>query len=341
MKIPGSRTINTIWEQINQHGIILMYHRVFDVPEQNDPWSLAVSPAHFEEHVKVLKELTQPVTLQEMAKSTKRAPNGKKKSVITFDDGYADNYRYARPILEKHKVPATFFVVSGTIDSPREFWWDELEQLVLAPDDLPEAFNLTLSDKTYQWTVTSAFERKNLRYDEGVFQIPENKTSISRIDLYFILWQILSHSSSEAKRDALDQIGLWKGCPVVARETHLPLRRQELQSMSASALCEIGAHTVSHPLLSALSLQEQSTEIGQGRADLETMIGKPVRSFSYPHGDHDEHTLSILGKMRFDCACTTVQKPVLKGADPMQLPRMVVLNWEAQEFKQNLKQWLK
>lgn len=78
-------------------SLALMYHRINTL--RPDPWTTCVSPAHFEEHLDVIRRLPFPVTL-------------------TLDDGYADNFENARPLLEKHNVSASIFVTSGAIDSP-------------------------------------------------------------------------------------------------------------------------------------------------------------------------------------------------------------------------------
>jgi peptidoglycan/xylan/chitin deacetylase (PgdA/CDA1 family) len=55
---------------------------------------------------------------------------------ITFDDGYSDNCHAAKPLLERLSVSATLFLMTGYIGR-REFWWDELERVVLGAGDLP------------------------------------------------------------------------------------------------------------------------------------------------------------------------------------------------------------
>lgn len=91
--------------------ITLAYHRVADL--QYDPHQLAVTPDHFEEQMELLEEKEYDVK-------------------VTFDDGYEDNYTNALPILEKHGVNATFFITTSKIDSPTEFWWDDLDRILRA-----------------------------------------------------------------------------------------------------------------------------------------------------------------------------------------------------------------
>ncbi len=106
----------------NQFVNVLLYHRVIDLGE--DPWNTCVSPENFEEHVKYLAE-NYPVVKFEDDWSRIQEPS----VVITFDDGYFDNFQYVLPILEKYSVPATFFVSTDLIDTRQEFWWDRAARI--------------------------------------------------------------------------------------------------------------------------------------------------------------------------------------------------------------------
>jgi peptidoglycan/xylan/chitin deacetylase (PgdA/CDA1 family) len=65
--------------------------------------------------------------------------------VVTFDDGYIDNYTFAYPILEELQIPATIFVTSGYIEKEREYWWDELERILFEPVELPETLKVSIN----------------------------------------------------------------------------------------------------------------------------------------------------------------------------------------------------
>jgi hypothetical protein len=99
--------------------IVLMYHRVADIVV--DPWNLAVGPERFAEQIAVLARRREIVPLERIGER----PAGKPLAAITFDDGYVDVLTHALPVLESHGAPATVFVTTGQMGSPREFWWDE------------------------------------------------------------------------------------------------------------------------------------------------------------------------------------------------------------------------
>ncbi len=75
---------------------------------------------------------------------------------VTFDDGYANNLHAAKPLLERFTVPATVFVAVGALEDPREFWWDELDGLLLQPGTLPDALQLHVNGRCLAWKLGDA-----------------------------------------------------------------------------------------------------------------------------------------------------------------------------------------
>ena len=90
---------------------------------------------------------------------------------VTLDDGYTDNYCNARPIFERHDVPATFFIISGAIDSQEEFFWDGLKSTVLAPETLPRSIEITVADKKYHWQVNPSGAHAILQIIPNLYRV--------------------------------------------------------------------------------------------------------------------------------------------------------------------------
>src|SRR5439155_230903 len=99
-------------------GLVLLYHRVTNL--QDDPQSLAVKPENFRAHITYLRDRCRLVPFDEIGDNLER---GTVSVAITFDDGYADNFIEAAPIIESIGVPVTFFITTQHIGSDREFWW--------------------------------------------------------------------------------------------------------------------------------------------------------------------------------------------------------------------------
>src|SRR5690348_413658 len=123
-------------------AIILLYHRI--TISDSDPWALNVSPANFAGHLEVLKSTRRLVCVDDLVTGVSIGRSLDGRVAITFDDGYADNLYDALPLLEHFEVPATFYLTSTGFDGPGEFWWDELERLIIQPGVLPATLSLTI-----------------------------------------------------------------------------------------------------------------------------------------------------------------------------------------------------
>ena len=85
---------------------------------------------------------------------------------------------------------------------------------------------------------------------------------------------------------------------------------------------EVGAHTVSHPSLTKHSPDVQKQEIRESKRWLEDFLGRSVRAFAYPYGDHSRATAALVAQAGFELACTTQATAVLGGNNPYTLPRI-------------------
>ena len=108
-------------------AVVLVYHRVEDVPVSG--LGLAVSPAHFDEHLSAVRRLGVAIPLRDVVAGRRQGRSTRRMVSLTFDDGYADNLFVAKPFLEAHGVPATVFVTTGFIGADQAFWWDRLDRI--------------------------------------------------------------------------------------------------------------------------------------------------------------------------------------------------------------------
>ena len=111
--------------------------------------------------------------------------------------------------------------------------------------------------------------------------------------------------------------------------------------MAKGGLVEVGSHTVTHPALANLPLSVQREQIRRSKASLEDVLGRPVTSFSYPHGSYTPETAALVREAGFACACSSLIDLVWRGTDRFQLPRMVVKNWDGEAFAQRLEEWFR
>lgn len=105
---------------------VLLYHRIAEPPV--DSWRMAVAPARFAEHIEMIASTFRAQRLDDLVRAADEDRIPSSSVAISFDDGYRDNLYAARPMLERHGVPATVFVVTSYVDSGLDFWWDVLER---------------------------------------------------------------------------------------------------------------------------------------------------------------------------------------------------------------------
>ena len=325
--------ISRIKKQLFPGAIILMYHRIADA--DSDPWSLCVSPKNFEEQLAVLKKYGNLLSLQELNQKIREGKSIHRSIVITFDDGYADNLYNAKPLLEKYNIPATVFITTGGIDQKQEFWWDELDRILLQPGTLPNILSLKIENNACQWELKEA---ANYSLDEfqrdRLWNMEQEEDPTPRHNLYRSLYQKLQLLPISERNKILENIRIWANLEALGRSTHRSLSYEEITTLESGELIEIGAHTVTHPFLSTLPIATQRDEIQQSKDYLEKVLGHPVTSFSYPNGSYELETSTLVKEAGFNCACCSVADRVQSNSNSLLLPRIVVEDWNGETFTQ-------
>ena len=326
-----------------RRAVILAYHRVTQV--DFDPECLCVEPDRFLEQLEVLRSDYNVIPLAELQR---RLDDGaavpRKAVVVTFDDGYADNLLAAKPLLDHCDVPATCFVTSGKLDQAAEFWWDELEHLLLEPATLPDVLSLQIDGKPYSWSLREDPEHAGPVSDGTTlaWNVLQTTTPTPRQRAYKELAAILRTHDATVQDAVMQQLAAWAGVKRVVRDTHRPMRPEEVVSLGEGGLVEVGAHTVTHPVLSARAPEAQRREIENAKQQLEHILNRRVGAFAYPfgaRGDYTGDTVRIVRDARFACACSNFPGWVRRGTNPHELPRYLVRNWSGDEFARNLESW--
>jgi peptidoglycan/xylan/chitin deacetylase (PgdA/CDA1 family) len=320
-------------------AVILMYHRVAALP--GDPFLLAVSPGRFAEHLAVIRQIGTPIHLDALVAGIRRGTLPRRAVVLTFDDGYADNLHEARPLLERHDVPATVFVTAGQVGSDREFWWDELDRLILQPGPLPSALSLDLNGRRFEWRLDEAGTSASEFYRvDPTWHVERAEDPSPRYGLFRALFRQLYGMAADRRTAVLNQLARWAGRPLEARLTHRALTSDELRRLADGSLVEIGAHTVTHPVLAALPPSEQGREVRDSRRQLASMLQRPISAFAYPHGSVTPEAARVLTDAGFTSACSSEVDTVFASSDPMRLPRVGVRDWDGDTMGRHLRWWL-
>jgi peptidoglycan/xylan/chitin deacetylase (PgdA/CDA1 family) len=315
-----------------------MYHHVCE--GRPDPFSLSVSPANFAAHLEVLKEHAHPLSLQQLNRAVIARELQPRSVAITFDDGYASNLLAAKPLLQRHGIPATVFVTTGFLGSKRELWWDALGRIFLEPGPLPPELSLSIKGNSHRWELTEAQEYTVADSQSYQSWKADEEPPTARHFLYASLWRLLQLLPDAERLQILDSLYAWANLSARSREDYRGLSTAELTELAAGELIEIGAHTVTHPALPELSVEQQLSEIAVCKERLEAELHRPVLSFAYPYGANNADSVELVRRCGFQCACATVAGPVDRDADRFQLPRAQVCNWGRDEFYAHLQGWL-
>ena len=290
--------------------VILMYHRVADLP--CDPWRLAVTPERFAEQIEMLTRERTVVTLDWLIEKLESGRAPESTVAITFDDGYVDVLGNAKPVLERYGAAATAYLTTGAIGRGCEFWWDTVSRVLLESPTLPDTLELDIAGRSHSWRVGD------------------------RDELHLSVWKALRLLAEEPRAALLSALERWAGTAPAARPDDRALDADEVRALAAGDVFTIGAHSVSHASLPALSAADKRREINESRAACERLLSRPVTSFAFPFGDRDRATERIVAESGFRHACATDAAVVTSIRDRFHLPRVAVENWTADDLARRL-----
>ena len=293
----------------NRRGVrILTYHRVNDYPRNSGAISsgLTVSVKRFRKQMRFLAAYFHPISMERLCEGLQgRTRLPENAVVMTFDDGYFDNYAYALPILEEMRIPATVFLATDPITHAKPLWWDRLEAVVFdTPGD-------------------------SFRFESTEFPVAmPSATEKERRELYKSLYGRLNLLDSRKREDILDRIvrdsSLEEGR--VDSQRTATLSWENVKEMARSVF-QLGAHTESHVVLSTIPDRRAEEEITRSKRAIEKHTGEKVVGFAYPCGGGEtfnHRVVAALKRAGFRCAVTTIKGFVYPGDDPFALKRIVI-----------------
>jgi peptidoglycan/xylan/chitin deacetylase (PgdA/CDA1 family) len=274
--------------------LVLIYHRVLAQPDDLLPDE--PDAARFSAQMDLLARNFNTLPLREAVARLRSRSLPERTVCVTFDDGYANNHDVALPILTAHRIPATVFVAPGYLNGKRMFNDTVLETLRRAPRDaVLRAAGLEDGDqpaglsrgKTWEHVVAS------LKYLEPAERL--------------------------RRAEALaENVG-------VSLPTDLMMTDAQVCAMHRAGV-EIGAHTMTHPILTRVAPEVARREIAASKQTLQEMIGADVRSFAYPNGrpvrDYDRTHVALVAEAGFELAVSSAWGAATAQSDRMQIPRV-------------------
>ncbi|WP_038052675.1 polysaccharide deacetylase family protein [Thioalkalivibrio sp. ALJ1] len=273
---------------------ILLYHQVLPEPDPLKPDDPDI--ATFDWQMDLLARHSSVLPLSEALERLKAGTLPPRATAITFDDGYADNRLHALPVLQRHGLPATFFIAAGYLNGGRMFNDTLIEAIRRAPDGELDLAKQGLGVHN----LTDADSRKNA----------------IRTIIREIKWLPRSERE-ETVHTVAEQIG-------ADLPGDLMMTDEQVREL-ANAGMTIGGHTLSHPILAQEDEATAAREINEGRQRLQAITGQPVDLFAYPNGrPHQDYTARDVALVRnagFRAAVSTSMGSGDTHSDRFQLPR--------------------
>ena len=286
---------------------VLIFHRVLAAPDPLLPDEFDAQ--RFDRICRWLQSWFNVLPLDEAVRRLKAGTLPSRALAITFDDGYADNHRVALPILQRHRLCATFFIATGYLDGGR-MWNDTVIESVRRT----EATSVDLATLPCAGLDTLALG-----------SIGERRHAIDSLICAF------KYKPPHVRVALTDRLTDLLG---VTPPTDLMLTSDEVRSLRRAGM-QIGAHTVTHPILASLDPSAAREEIGTSKRHLEELLGEPVGLFAYPNGkpvqDFTSDSVAIARDLGFDAAVTTAWGAASRATDEFQIPRFTP--WDRAKYR--------
>lgn len=304
------RTLSWLMTRADGGGklILLMYHRVLSA---KDPLLPSVpDAAQFDWQMALLHRAFRVLPLTEAVRLMRTDGLPSRAVCVTFDDGYADNYQIAFPILKRWGISATFFVATGFLDGGR-MWNDSVIETV-------RRWQGGMMDLT----------------DLGLTSYPVATPAERRATVEAILsqWKYLSFGDRD------DQVMRLAELCGAELPRDLMMTSAQVAELHREGM-EIGAHTITHPILTRIDNGRAAREIVQSKTDLEAVVGAPVRTFAYPNGnprkDYERCHVDMVRDAGFEAAVSTAWGCAKPDRDRLQLPR--IWPWDRTPFRYGLR----
>jgi peptidoglycan/xylan/chitin deacetylase (PgdA/CDA1 family) len=322
MRMPAKKFLERISRPVRSFlapgGLVLGYHRISD--SNWDPLNLAISRDNFREQLAVIADKCAIVSVRSMVESQRNNEMLKGHAAITFDDGCEDFIANAVPVLVNSDVPATIFVTTGY--AGQRFWWDEVSNLLRPRDRMVNRLVIDFSG------TVGRREFSNLT---------DHDTAANTVRL---ICDELLFLDADMRAPIIEQVREQIGLDSEPSGIPSALSAEQLAALRANPVLEVGAHSITHPVLTKLDENAQRREIQGSKALLDALDRKrPVTGFSYPNGAFSSQICELVRKSGFVYACTSRQGVVRHSTDSYRLPRIWPRNIGGAEFRRWFSTW--
>jgi peptidoglycan/xylan/chitin deacetylase (PgdA/CDA1 family) len=273
---------------------VLMYHGVVADDRSQRPdrsagvvnrYGYNVPVRRFEEQVAYVARRCRAVSLDDVLEG--RLSASRVNVLLTFDDGYENNYTRALPVLDKHRVPALYALPTGFVDGRQPLWNDVLEHAV---------------ERSDRGEVTLEWDGEEASFD---LASPGGRAGA-------LVWLMRRAATCDPlRRSALlagagEALGVdGSGDAMFATPDYRPLDAEQIRELACGGLVELASHSVSHFMMARLPAELKRRELEESKRRIETLTGRPCRAFCVPGGSYDEELLDLAEELGYRAVLTS------------------------------------
>lgn len=295
--------------RLRDRAVVLLYHRVLDASERPRAHSsdgIVVTREVFERHLRFLQRHFNVVDARTFGRHLQtREKFPPATCLITFDDGWSDNFKHAFPALKERGLPAVIFLPTDYIGSGRVFWQERMARLLNALRRSPEKPASGSQTTIEKYGLRPMLDAPETDAPSRIHEFIQSLKSRSPEEIEKILGAITACVPSKTEMNSIDTYMNWT----------------EIREMAQNNVI-FGSHAVSHCLLTQLDPPGILRELRQSRDIIERELNGPITMLAYPNGNYDERVIDCAGSAGYEVAFTTRPGLVSTNTDRLAIPRL-------------------
>ena len=307
-----------VWRLLNRNRIVILTLHGVSGAEMNKAWQ-PLRPlypaAQLERALRILGACYEFVSLAdavEMLAGRRKMVNNA--MVLTFDDGYRNQFLYALPVMHALQVPGTFYVATQPVDRREPFWFDRLDYALQQCAPGRRTVRVNGADVEIDGTSRGALSRSYARLRARAKAMRCDDEMAAELE------GIANALEAESGRRLKDLLGRddWAGFPTW----------EEFRQWAREQYVELGSHTVTHTRLALVSAERALGELTVSKRRMEEAVGRPCAHFCYPSGSYNAATAKLAAQAGYVSAVTSQHGLNSVGDDLYQLKRIALLDFK-------------
>ncbi|HQV33018.1 MAG TPA: polysaccharide deacetylase family protein [Calditrichia bacterium] len=307
-QVPGWLGVyHALRKRHQNEAVVLTYHGVVPGVPANRPrfeYRNFVTTAQFENQIRTMVKHYRPLKVADFYREDGEVGGG---FLVTFDDGFVNNYRYAMPILKKYGVEGCFFITTNLIGTRNFLWTEEVTRRL-------EMTRMPAVELTFEQPQTFALGTREERLGASQ-QIRKKMKLMGPVPLRKMMADLREQLSDVAAEMSGEE-----------EDRYLMMTWEEVRDMLKNGQA-IGSHTHNHPMLATLPEEMSFEELRLSRDKIREECQIPCQTLSYPNGERENFSPKIKEQLReLDYRCAFSQIPLFndRHSDPYELRRFNV-----------------